>query len=32
MDDFLRTGIDGIFTDDPSVGRAAIDALLKAKP
>ncbi|MDR3018811.1 MAG: glycerophosphodiester phosphodiesterase [Delftia acidovorans] len=32
MDDFLRTGIDGIFTDDPSVGRAAIDELLKPKP
>lgn len=32
MDDFLRTGIDGIFTDDPSVGRAAIDALLKSRP
>ncbi len=32
MDDFLRTGIDGIFTDDPSVGRAAIDDLLKPKP
>lgn len=27
MDAFLATGIDGIFTDDPAVGRAAIDAL-----
>ncbi|MDR0225060.1 MAG: glycerophosphodiester phosphodiesterase [Burkholderiaceae bacterium] len=27
MEDFLRSGIDGIFTDDPSVGRAAIDAM-----
>ncbi len=26
MDAFLATGIDGIFTDDPAVGRAAIDA------
>ncbi|CAB5706151.1 Glycerophosphoryl diester phosphodiesterase precursor [Delftia tsuruhatensis] len=32
MDDFLRAGIDGIFTDDPSVGRAAIDALLRTRP
>ena len=32
MDDFLRAGIDGIFTDDPAVGRAAIDALLKTRP
>jgi len=26
MASFLRTGIDGLFTDDPAVGRAAIDA------
>lgn len=32
MDDFLRAGIDGIFTDDPAVGRAAIDALLRTRP
>ena len=26
---FLRAGIDGFFTDDPSIGRAALDAFLK---
>lgn len=31
MEDFLRAGIDGVFTDDPAVGRAAIDALRAAK-
>ncbi len=31
MDAFLRTGIDGVFTDDPAVGRAAIEAL-KTRP
>lgn len=32
MDAFLATGIDGIFTDDPAVGRAAIDALRRKAP
>ena len=27
MDAFLRTGIDGVFTDDPAIGRAAINAM-----
>ncbi|MOA32882.1 Glycerophosphoryl diester phosphodiesterase family protein [compost metagenome] len=31
MDAFLRTGIDGVFTDDPAIGREAI-AALKNKP
>ena len=26
---FLRAGIDGFFTDDPAIGRAALDAFLK---
>ncbi len=26
---FLRAGVDGVFTDDPGVGRAAVDAFLK---
>lgn len=28
MQDFVRSGVDGIFTDDPAIGRAAIDAHL----
>ncbi len=31
MDAFLRTGIDGVFTDDPAIGRTAIEAL-KTRP
>ncbi len=27
MDAFLRSGIDGVFTDDPAIGRAALDAM-----
>ena len=26
---FLQAGVDGVFTDDPGVGRAAMDAFLK---
>ena len=26
---FLQAGVDGVFTDDPAVGRAALDAFLK---
>lgn len=28
---FLRTGIDGFFTDDPALGRAAVDAYIRRK-
>ncbi|MFT4243759.1 MAG: glycerophosphodiester phosphodiesterase [Acidovorax sp.] len=28
---YLRAGIDGFFTDDPAVGRAAVDAFVQAK-
>jgi glycerophosphoryl diester phosphodiesterase len=27
MEAFLRAGVDGVFTDDPAIGRAAIDAM-----
>ena len=29
---FFKAGVDGIFTDDPGLGRKAVDAYLKANP
>ncbi len=29
---FFKVGVDGIFTDDPGLGRKAVDAYLKANP
>ncbi|MEK7738669.1 MAG: glycerophosphodiester phosphodiesterase family protein, partial [Pseudomonadota bacterium] len=29
---YFKAGVDGVFTDDPGLGRKALDAYLKANP